>query len=275
MTWLNLHRRTDNKVKVYVAPGCKEDRNRIELSSGTRLVSPGESSELVNGVSYEEGAGLPREPWRAPTGEEADSLIATELPRDMAVSVALVKLPGEFTNDAREAIRNISDETLEVLLLQPLRTICALGEPLHYIGPVVNPANLTTVTINHHIGRYNGLHVDLWDQSGLSSRHRASNRICLNIGKEPRYLMFLPLSLMDIAATVSREMGPNWQMPKRYTVIGREFMKRFPDMPAVRCRIAPGEAYIAPTENLVHDGSSIGQTHADEQFTIRGHIRPL
>jgi hypothetical protein len=52
-------------------------------------------------------------------------------------------------------------------------------------------------------------------------------------------------------------------------------MERFPDMPTVRCRLGPGEAYIAPTENLVHDGSSIGQSEIDEQFTIRGHIRPL
>jgi hypothetical protein len=52
-------------------------------------------------------------------------------------------------------------------------------------------------------------------------------------------------------------------------------MEKYPEIPIVRCRLRPGEAYIAPTENLVHDGSSVGQGDIDRQFTIRGHIRPL
>jgi hypothetical protein len=193
----------------------------------------------------------------------------------MATSAAIVKLPGEFSNELREAIRSGNTESLEVKLLQPLRTICELGEPLHCIGPSRNPANLKTVTINHDIGRYNGLHVDNWDDSDLDSRHLATNRICVNIGQDDRYFLFLPLLLMDIASALAEEMGPDWEAPGRYTVVGRQFMERFPNVPVVRCRLAPGEAYVAPTENLVHDGSSVGQSDLDEQFTIRGHIRPL
>ena len=87
--------------------------------------------------------------------------------------------------------------------------------------------------------------------------------------------MFLPLSVIDIASVLSEEIGPDWEAPSHNTVIGRQFMEQFPDIPTIRCRIAPGEAYIAPTENLVHDGSSVGQSEIDEQFTIRGHILAL
>ena len=80
---------------------------------------------------------------------------------------------------------------------------------------------------------------------------------------------------MAVASALSEEMGPDWEMPGRYTVLARQFMEQFPDVPVIRCRLAPGEAYVAPTENLVHDGSSVGQSDIDEQFTIRGHIRPL
>jgi hypothetical protein len=272
--WLSLYARMNGRIKVYFAPSYKESDNRIELSSGTRVTDLRETTDLVHGANYEEGARLPREPWRRPTAEEAQCLIATEMPSNMASSVAIFRLPGE-SSGLQEAMRSGDKESLEVSLLQPLRTICELGEPLHCIGPSKNPANLKTVTFNHDIRRYNGLHVDNWDQLCLDSRHLATNRICINIGQEDRYFLFLPLSLMDIVTALSEEIGDQWKVPGRYTLIGRQFMERFPDVPVVRCRLGPGEAYIAPTENLVHDGSSIGQSDMDEQFTIRGYIRLL
>ena len=80
---------------------------------------------------------------------------------------------------------------------------------------------------------------------------------------------------MAVANALSEEMGPDWEMPGRYTVLLANSWSDFRTMPIIRCRLAPGEAYVAPTENLVHDGSSVGQSDIDEQFTIRGHIRPL
>src|SRR5262245_28338353 len=159
------------RMKIYVAPSCKASANRIELSSGTRLADRFGSADLVDGAAYEDGAGLPREPWRPPTAKEAESLIATKLPSNMATTVAIVKLPIELSNESQKVRRSGDADSLERKLLQALRAICELGEPLHYIGPSKNPANLKTVTINHDTGRYNGLHVDNWDQLDLSSRH--------------------------------------------------------------------------------------------------------
>ena len=133
---------------------AKNLANRIELSSGTRLADMRETTDLVHGTAYEEGARLPRDPWHRPTAEEAESLIVTEVPRNMATTVAIVKLPGEFSEDVRQSIRSGSPESLEVNLLRPLRTICELGEPLHCIGPNKQPGNPKTVTINREIGRY-------------------------------------------------------------------------------------------------------------------------
>jgi hypothetical protein len=262
----------DRPIKIYFAPGCNKAADCIALSAGTRVADVRETTDLPDSHRYEEGAMLPREPWRPPTRQEAESLILTETPRDTATSVAIVKLPGEFSHDQREAIRSGIEEQIETNLLRPLRAICRLGEPVHYIGPNRNPANLKTVTFNDRSGRYNGLHVDSWDQRDVNALHLACNRVCVNIGESDRYLLFLPFSLMDIAGMLAEEIGPGWQMPKRHTVIGRTFMARFPEIPVIRCRLAPGEAYVAPTENLVHDGSSAGQSAPDEQFTVRGHI---
>ena len=273
--WLSVYAQAESSVKIYIAANCKGVADRIELSSGSRLAGGSDSVNLPNGVVYEDGARLPREPWRRLTAEEADRLTAAEMPHEAANAIAVVRLSRDFSDDRRSAIRNVSAETLEVDLLEPLRKVCELGEPLRYHGFNANPANLQTLTINREINRFIGLHVDDWDGMDLNARHLATNRICLNIGRSDRYLIFLPVSLMDMAGLLAKEMGPNWQTPRRYTEIGRQFMGRFPDVPVVRCRITPGEAYIAPTENLVHDGSSLGQSEIDEQFTIRGHIRPL
>jgi len=43
----------------------------------------------------------------------------------------------------------------------------------------------------------------------------------------------------------------------------------------VRLAVAPGEAYIAPTENMIHDGSTLGMRHEDLQVTLRGIIDPM
>jgi hypothetical protein len=273
--WLRLYAQMDGRIKIYVAPNCKESANRVELSSGTRLADRHETTDLVHGAAYEEGARLPREPWRRPTEEEHESLIVAEVPSDMASSVAIVKLPGEISDDLRQAIRSRNAESYEANLLQSLRTICELGEPLHCLGLNQQPGNLKTATINRDIGRYIGLHVDTWDRCKLDSLHLATNRICINVGQDDRYFLFLPISLMAIASVLSQVMGPDWKIPRRYTDIGRQFMEKFPDMPVIRCRLATGEAYIAPTENLVHDGSSVGQSDIDELFTLRAHIRPF
>ncbi len=167
MAWLSLHARMKDGIKIYVAPGCKEISNRIELSSGTRPADLRETADPLHGAAYEEGARLPRDPWRRPTKEEAQSLVVAQPPSNMATSVVIVRMPDKFTNDFPEIMRRGDAELMAVDTLQALRTICDLGEPLHCIGPSKNPANLKTVTVNHEIGRYNGLHVDNWDQLDL------------------------------------------------------------------------------------------------------------
>jgi hypothetical protein len=47
-------------------------------------------------------------------------------------------------------------------------------------------------------------------------------------------------------------------------------MRHWPDYPVVKLRIRPGEAYIAQTENLIHDGSTLGQRGFDLAFMADG-----
>jgi hypothetical protein len=268
--WLRNQPLTDDRITILFSLIGNDFANRITVSNGTRFASTGELAHHDDRPRYEQGAMLPREPWRPLTGREADRLIVTAVPRNMASSVAIVKLPDDYSVVDRD------DTTARAVnLVRALQRICEVPEPFQCIGPNKNPGNLGTVTFNDRIGRFNGLHVDSWDQLGVDALHEATNRACVNIGESDRYFLFLPVSVMHMAAVLAQEMGPGWPMPRRHTMIGRKFMERFPEIPVIRCRLEPGEAYIAPTENLVHDGSSAGQSTTDEQFTIRGHIRLL
>jgi hypothetical protein len=58
----------------------------------------------------------------------------------------------------------------------------------------------------------------------------------------------------------------------RKTDIARDFMRHYNDYPVVRVMIRPGEAYLAPTENIIHDGSSANKNLRDLHITWRGKI---
>jgi hypothetical protein len=51
-------------------------------------------------------------------------------------------------------------------------------------------------------------------------------------------------------------------------------MQLYPTYPVVRLRIGPGEGYIAPTENVIHDGSTIGMTKWDLYLTMLDYFGP-
>jgi hypothetical protein len=38
----------------------------------------------------------------------------------------------------------------------------------------------------------------------------------------------------------------------------------------VKVRVAPGEAYIAPTDNVIHDASTVGSQTPSITLTLRG-----
>ena len=135
-----------DKIKIYVAPGCGELTDRIELSSGTRAAEIQATDEPVRGVSYEEGARLPRDPWRRPTEEEITGLVMSERPSKMATSVVILKLPDELRDD----LQRIRSHPEFQKILGDFRTVCELGQPLHCIGPSRNRRRSLAVRDTRH-----------------------------------------------------------------------------------------------------------------------------
>ena len=128
----------------------------------------------------------------------------------------------------------------------------------------ISAPNLPTVTTDKDL--LVGLHVDEWFHDGQAPRRWRPNRMVFNLGRQPRYFMFINIPVEEMMD----DMPVGLQSPsiREGTDIGRRFMQSHPNYPVCRIRVLPGEAYIAPTENLVHDASSIGITRVD----IAGHV---
>jgi hypothetical protein len=86
-------------------------------------------------------------------------------------------------------------------------------------------------------------------------------------------LLYINLSMRRIIEILS-EAGASLET-ENPTKIVRMFMARFPDYPVISVAVAPGEGYIAPTENVIHDGTTAGTTKPDVTLTLLGRFRPV
>jgi hypothetical protein len=133
---------------------------------------------------------------------------------------------------------------------------------------------LPTTTYDPRTSQLIGLHVDSFYREPLATRHLAPNRLCLNAGKEDRFLLFINLPLLEMRNILVRAGDTDPRVTGDSIDVGDVFMALFPDYPVLRLTIRPGEAYIAPTENVVHDSTTEGKTESDVTITLLGEFAP-
>jgi len=115
--------------------------------------------------------------------------------------------------------------------------------------------------------KYMGMHNDGTQFMTLHTTYKHGNRICINLGSETRYFLYINLSMIQVH-----------NMLKKVTDISKvdvynvaeTFFKYFPDYPVIRMRQEPGHYYIAPTDNCFHDGSTLGNTQLDINMVYFG-----
>ena len=270
-------------------------RDRIEFCSGTR-----ETNETV----FRPGSLTPRGDWRQVT--KAEGPIVWDhynRGRPLLGNIAVIRvldvvLPLEKDHQGSplvepnpthsiKLLRCVQDPRASLLLnwesnwlgssdvknaiLQKLEEVCsglAEGSLLENKGYWLSKGggkSLST-TIDRSDGLRIGLHIDRWERRPLGTLASARNRVCLNLGPGSRYLVFAARDLQEIAT--------------RYNLTSRDFfttrhaqtyLREHPEVPVFRLRIEPGEAYIAPTESLIHDGQASNST-GQWACTIFGHF---
>ncbi|AYF74086.1 hypothetical protein D7D52_09655 [Nocardia yunnanensis] len=115
--------------------------------------------------------------------------------------------------------------------------------------------------------------MDDWSNAPVKDRAAAHNRLSINLGDHDRRLLCVNLPLQVMAQTLRDHGHPEGDGASAYT-LARRFLREFPRYPVTRITIRPGEAYLAPTENMLHDGHAVPDGHLDLQFSCRGRFRP-
>jgi hypothetical protein len=273
------------------APHLRQDEllRRLEVSEGT---APG--GRLGETSPFEPGSRIARVPWRAYAFESGLVRLGAAATRDAAVTVAVVRFPEDLLStlrqlDARRRKPN-GDKMVAIELLAAVTHFVrsmstsvgwTLGDDSADVGISTGEVGLPHTTIDTNSGRHVGLHLDSWDRLPPGDRGRGTNRICMNSGLGPRRLLFVPKPasvLIDELASrgfdVLRDRAAAADSTGRFD-LARRYLEVFPDQPVLRICVLPGESYIAPTENLIHDGSSEGGIGRDVSVTMRGRFVPV
>lgn len=148
---------------------------------------------------------------------------------------------------------------------------------LEMLGISTKPPGLPTSTFNNKSGFRPGLHVDSWDSSGSGTNSRkvrglgraqARNRIAINLGAEPRQFIFLDAALSRLATCI----GVDPTDDRRVEKLGREALNWLLPPRLIQISLQPGEAYVAPTEDLLHDATTLGKDQIDISLSFLGSI---
>jgi hypothetical protein len=272
--------------------GRAELAERLMINDGTAR----NSAPPGDGLNYLAAALVPKETWRALSADEVDRLLARSDADawKIGADVAVVRIP----DDVIVPLEQIFEQRGTRTALDPKRYQLHTDHPewhsayerfadhltqryslrLHTPEAVLlatAPPNMRTVTKDKVAGvdahYYVGMHLDTWEKIPMWQRKTARNRICVNLGRDDRYLLFINLTMQTLCELLGH--GDLAQSSEYYgTDLGHEFMKAYPAYPVTRLRLRSREAYIAPTDNFVHDGSSAGGRYPDIALHMLGYF---
>lgn len=259
------------------------EATRLALSAGIRRGR----DDPRSGHRYLADALIPAPPWRGPSSREMTFL--TEGDALDGAWIGLVRLRPdiwEAFHDLRTLLRRTDDIEAARRIIQAPRWTDLADRVAAWLAPTMNdggrslagtglglhPPGLGTVTYDRPRDGYIGLHLDSWyGANGPAERAAAPGRISLNLGDEDRHFVYSnqPFGAMiERLAGLAQPVDPGAGAGQ----LSRQFLRSQPTLPIVRLRVRPGEAYIAPTENLCHDGATDGQSGWDLSLTIRGRF---
>jgi hypothetical protein len=200
--------------------------------------------------SYDPLAALPSDSWEPLSVEEVAALRPSPDTPDSAV-FEMVRLP--VTEGQLDKLREASIE-FNLAEGSQTATFDPFGGryPSIFLGHTDSPAGQRTTTVDQSVNRRTGIHLDNWDKLPLAERDRSRRRLAINLGPGDRYVLLATLDVRDLHA----EHPIDAPFPRTGHV--RDFVRKGGSLRCVRIRLEPGEGYVAPTELVPHDGSTLG-----------------
>lgn len=267
----------DENVKICFDP-CIDILNQVSLNSGTYFAD----DEASDCGSYLYNGYLPLSEWIPISSENEKILLDRGEGRCASNTLFIGKIPQPIFDYARsigvhefldqDAAINFAKtddyEKLRKMIFDFFYEYLETPKGLCFLKLACQPSALKVSTLNTHTQRLLGLHFDSWDGLKCEERSIARNRMCINFGKESRHFIFVNLTLSEIIAKANIDLDSI----KVNNDILQLFFSRFPQYKVAKIQIKPGEYYIAPTENILHDGSTSGKLYPDIFLTILGHF---
>jgi hypothetical protein len=265
-----------NNVKITFDASINDLSERVYLNSGVEF---GNNTYLPN--TYR-----PKRDWKVLENSELTAILVNQEDKpNFENTIAIVPLSVELIilcnklgfSDAlnRDDLNNRIPKKKKDLLIftNTLNTYInqyIVEEGLSkFHGLFILPFGEETVAKNQE-GFYMGLHIDNAFGVLLSDDTIRSNRISLNLGKSDRFLFVINKTVSEIAELVTKASGIS-DIEDEKTLCNL-FFQYYSNYPVMKVRIKPNEAYIAPTDNLIHDGSTLDMSEQDITLVFSGYF---
>jgi hypothetical protein len=235
---------------------------------------------LDGGPPFVEDSFVPNGRWRAVTQDEAHDLFCRRslgihrtvgLARIVSTEVAHEMRAHTFELHKFEGDHRACEEPVLSQILRSAKRVVRIDGPVMYNGVAKNKPGLVAVTYDRSRSARIGLHVDNWEHTNLDNADFVPNRISINLGPDDRFFLFVNLTLREIQRNLGEQVRP---LISKADLV-RAFFEQYPNYPVIRVKLKPGEAYIAPTENIIHDGSSVEARDQNSHLTFRGRFTML
>jgi hypothetical protein len=130
---------------------------------------------------------------------------------------------------------------------------------------VFNPPHKLSTAFDHLKKRTIGLHIDIHNVKKPEEAEGGFQLVGINLGCSHRYFYFINKTVKQLIS----ELGGI------YSDVGRlrtDYLRRYSEGPLYRLKIPPDYAYIANSQNFIHDGGTNENGDIDVAFLLGGYF---
>lgn len=249
----------------------------LSINGGVNVI---ESGRYLDDIRWPDkfhcGIYRPKTDWRPARPDELNKILGVTAESDLANTFCLIETPKDFVSGFYERKldqMSISPAHWDEKMKSEFPAFTAevrnwLEEEVFDEFPMCSAfvnftrPGLDTTTFDVSQNRYRGLHIDNWGSPPRNAYERddCGIRVCINLGFEKRDVVFINLrlkSFLDLLGSRTGRAGGVGLYGETYAQpLAESFLDTCTDYAVLKVSLKPGQAYIGPVQNIIHDGYS-------------------